>query len=453
MRTQLIIYLLSLGASIGVTRNLSAQTNILESYVKEGLQNNLALKQEDFSVQKSWSALGEAKGLFLPSVSFQANYTLARGGRTIDLPLGDLLNPVYQTLNGLTDSNNFPTLENQSEQFLPNNFHETKLRVIQPIFNSDIYFNYKAQEELISVQQAQKRGYESELRKEIKVAYFQYMKTLRLLEVYQETDSLLREILRVNQRLVKNDRATPEIIYSAESEISDLEQQVARAEQDRQRAKAYFNFLLNRRLREEIVKDSLLLLKETDTYDLTSLDNQAIQKREELNQLQNAVAANEQLLKLNEFRKLPTLNAVGDVGFQGFGYNFDSSQDFWLVQFSLNWNIFSGRQQHYQTQRVKIEQDRLKTQYQELEQQIQLQVENAYYALEASKKAIEASQAALRSAERNFFLTRRKYEEGQTQYITLIDSRTRYSNQQITLTINQYDYLIRKAELERAVGQ
>jgi len=39
---------------------------------------------------------------------FGASYTKADGGRTIDLPLGDLLNPVYQSLNQLMGQQNSP---------------------------------------------------------------------------------------------------------------------------------------------------------------------------------------------------------------------------------------------------------------------------------------------------------------------------------------------------------
>ena len=136
---QILIYVL-----IFDTQRIRAQSSILEKYIQHGLANNLALKQENFSIQKSLASLEEAKGLFMPQVSFIANYTTARGGRSIAFPVGDLLNPVYSTLNQLTGTSNFPTIANVNEQFLPNNFHETKIRIIQPLFNSDIYYNYKA---------------------------------------------------------------------------------------------------------------------------------------------------------------------------------------------------------------------------------------------------------------------------------------------------------------------
>ena len=78
------------------------------------------LQQQQFALEKSMYALKEAQSLFLPKVSLQADYFLAGGGRTVDFPAGDILNPVYATLNQLTEGNNFPTVENQRILLNPN---------------------------------------------------------------------------------------------------------------------------------------------------------------------------------------------------------------------------------------------------------------------------------------------------------------------------------------------
>lgn len=90
-----------------------AQTN-LDGCIKTALDHHETIKQQQFLLTKSLYALKEAKSLFLPSVGFNGTYTLADGRRTVDMPVGDLLNPVYETLNQLTGSNNFPQLQNQS---------------------------------------------------------------------------------------------------------------------------------------------------------------------------------------------------------------------------------------------------------------------------------------------------------------------------------------------------
>ncbi|MCC5938679.1 MAG: TolC family protein [Lunatimonas sp.] len=110
----------------------------LETYIRHGLESNEVLKQQQFSLEKSMYALKEATGLFLPRVSFEANYFLAGGGRTVDFPAGDILNPVYSTLNQLTESSNFPIIENQRILLNPNNFYDVRVRTAMPVFNAEL---------------------------------------------------------------------------------------------------------------------------------------------------------------------------------------------------------------------------------------------------------------------------------------------------------------------------
>ena len=128
---------------------------ILYDYVKTGLKTNLALKQQTFDLQKAKIDLERAKSLFYPQIGLNAQYTLASGGRSIDVPLGDLLNNVYSSLNQLTSSSKFPQVQNQSVQFLPNDYHETKIEVSVPVYNPSLSYNKKIKEELINTQQAE----------------------------------------------------------------------------------------------------------------------------------------------------------------------------------------------------------------------------------------------------------------------------------------------------------
>src|ERR1041384_1290054 len=102
-----------------------AQTH-LEQYIRTGLSSNETIRQQQFLLDKSLWALKEAKSLFLPNVELNGTYTLAGGGRTVDIPVGDLVNPVYKTLNQLTASNSFPQIQNQNVLLNPNNFYDAK---------------------------------------------------------------------------------------------------------------------------------------------------------------------------------------------------------------------------------------------------------------------------------------------------------------------------------------
>ncbi|UZR93810.1 TolC family protein [Chondrinema litorale] len=447
-----LIILLLFAISLPVNL-LFAQSKILDNYIEEGLKSNLAMQRQGLTLERQIESLKEARGMFYPNVSFNADYTLAKGGRMIELPIGDLLNPVYSTLNEMNESKNFSMVDNVEEQFLPNKFHDTKLRLIQPIFNSDIFYNYKAAKDMVSIQQAKKDAYQKELTKEIKVAYYKYIQANEVLNIYSETRQLLNEVLRVNKKLVVNDKATSEIIFDAQYEISKLDEEEAFARKDMEVSKAWFNFLLNRDHQTEIETDTIVFQAFTDqAFDSESLEDQALTSRDELNQIRSSVSVENQLLNMSKSSSLPTVSLVADVGFQGYGYQFDSSQDYWLTQISLKWNLFQGLQNKSKIQQHQITLKELDTQQQELEEQIRLQVRESWHDYIAAKKSLSAATAALESAQSSFRINQRKYQEGQTPYINLVDARTKFTNARFSKLIASYSLLEKQAILERIAG-
>ncbi|MEJ0029921.1 MAG: TolC family protein [Bacteroidota bacterium] len=257
------------------------------------------------------------------------------------------------------------------------------MRVIQPIFNPDIYFNFKAQKELISVQQAQKNAYENELKYSISSAYYQYLQSEEGLKVLVETRGFLTELLKVNQKLVANHKATKDVVLSAEYEISRIDQQLAETAKNNEVAKAYFNFLLNRELTKEIVIDSTLV-SSNETQSLEELRETALSQRQEIKQLQRGLAASGQVVELNRASALlPKINVVGDIGYQGFQYKFDNSQQYALVQFSLSWDLFRGGEKRAKTQQARIDYQVVENKMEQLRRQIELQVIQSHYERQA----------------------------------------------------------------------
>ena len=80
----------------------------LDGYLEEGIRNNLALRQRSLNLEKSLQAMQEARGMFFPELRMQARYSRAGGGRQISFPVGDLLNPVYSTLNDMLQAQGQP---------------------------------------------------------------------------------------------------------------------------------------------------------------------------------------------------------------------------------------------------------------------------------------------------------------------------------------------------------
>ena len=428
---------------------LRAQNNIPEKYIQEGLQSNLTLKQKQASYEKSIFALKEAKGMFLPTISLNARYSVADGGRIIDFPVGDMLNPVYSTLNQMTQTNQFPQIENEEIQFMRPTEHETKLRLVQPLFNPQIYYNSKIKSELTNVEKANIESYKRELVAEIKTAYYNYLKTVHVLKLTDKTSELLKENIRVNERLFANDKITIDNVYRSKAEMSKLEQNIAEAVKYNKSAKAYFNFLLNKPLESDIEISDETKISFTETELQYSTEN-AINNREELYMLKSYENVNDYNLKMNKFSKAPNLIAVVDYGFQGEEYKFTSDDDFIMASLVLSWDLFKGFQNKSKIRQATIDKQIIETKYKEAENQIRLQVINSFYELEAAEKAITAAEQEKLSAVKSFEIINKKHKEGQANLIQFIDARTTMTNAEYKVIITIYDYKIKYAEFERA---
>ena len=74
---------------------------ITDELVAEALESNLGLRAVEANVDQRLAALDGARARFLPTIDLQLRYSRADGGREIEFPVGDLLNPVYSSLNSL----------------------------------------------------------------------------------------------------------------------------------------------------------------------------------------------------------------------------------------------------------------------------------------------------------------------------------------------------------------
>lgn len=444
-RLLLMIFVGSLSTGIAIAWN-----PVLEEYVKVGLQSNQSLKQKQLDYASSLSALKGSRGLFLPEVSVNARYTIARGGRTIEFPVGDLLNPVYSTLNVLTTSEMFPSIENEAFPFYRPKEQETKLSLVQPIFSSEIIHNYRIQKQYTEIYRVDVERYKRELIKEITKAYYGYQKAFNLVGLADTTFSLVKENLRVSQRLFDNDKVTIDAVYRSDAELSKVEVQRSQAKNMLEASKAYFNFLLNQPLDSPIE-----LISEQPVPVELSLEESsimALQNRNELQQIDQYRQLNQHVINLHQGKNIPGLYGVVDYGVQGEDYRFTGDDDFVLASLVLRWTLFQGAANHQKVQQSRIQGEKLKEFYEESQQQIRLEVINHFFALKTAYETVQSARKQIRSASRAYELISRKYSEGQTSLLELIDARTSLTGAAANAIIVRSEYFSQLADFEYAIG-
>lgn len=434
-----LLILLAIFGALGCPAVTHAQPVTLEGYVREGLRSNLALQQRHFGYEKSLAALRAARGRFLPSLTLSGRHSHLAGSV---LDLGELINPVYATLNQLLQAEAFPR---GLDLRLPLQ-RETKVTLSQPLFHPAIYYNYRVHTHRREAEAAQVQSFRRQLVADIKIAYFNYAKAVRVEELYQKTVPLLEENLRVNESLAANQKVTVEAVYRARAELSEVAQKQAAAGQQRAAAGQYFNFLLNRPLDTLIalLPDSLLTVEAAPLPAAV-----APPRREEWQQLRAGLSAAQAAVRANTSRFLPVVGLGLDYGFQGNRYDFSADRDFLVISVVAEWNLFNGLQDAARRQHAQAEAHRLESRLMELQQQIALEVGTAHQDLQVAQRAIATANDRLASAEQSFSLVAKKYALGSAAQIEYLDARTTYTNAGINRILTTYDYFVKYAEFER----
>jgi outer membrane protein TolC len=416
----------------------------LDNYILIGLKSNEVIKQHNFDIKKSVYALKEARSLFYPTVSLNANYTVADGGRTIDIPIGDMLNPVYSTLNQITNSNAFPALQNQSVLINPDNFYDAKIHTTMPLLNFEIIYNKRIKSQQSSLQKIELEIYQRELVKEIKIAYYKYLQSIEGVHIYEDALKLVKENQRVNQSLFKNDKINRTAVLRSDNEVIRIEANLETAKQTSNNAKSYFNFLINQKLDSEIEIDS----------DNENLPNVMVAEntlnREELSKLNQVSEINENVNKLTQSYWYPKLSGFADVGFQDFDFEVNKDSRYYFAGLGLEWNIFSGNKNKYKIKQVELDSQKINSQTDNVKQQLLLQFQVSQNNLKSALEQFYADKNQKQSAQKYNEDITKLYKEGQAIYIELLDAQNQWVNAQLNTNISLYNSWIAFAEMERA---
>jgi len=415
-----------------------------DALVREGLERNLTLARERLADDQSEVGVRQARALYLPTVTFDARYSRTSGV----LDVGDLVNPAYQALNQLTGSNRFPTNIDASLPLA----QETRFRIGQPIYNPAIRANYDASKSLRGLQGAQLRGAMRQLAAEIQTAWLQHASAAKVVELYRSTLELVRENVRVNERLLANGTITPEAVLRARAELSEVEQQLAEAEERRDAARRAWNLLLDRPLDAPVpvIADSALAFELPGSPD--DLVRVALARREELEQTTWGERAAEAQERAATASFLPSVSLGVDYGVQGQEYRFDRDNDVLVASVVMQWNLFNGGQDHARRQRAELEARRARTQRTEIARRIELQVRQTYDAARVARGAMGTAADRLAAARRAFELVARRREEGIASQIEFIDARTAYTRAELNEILTRYAYATRWVDLERAAA-
>jgi outer membrane protein TolC len=412
--------------------------------IDEALAANPALAAARFTELGAEARVREARGLFLPSLGIEARYSEQEG--TVNL--GPLMNPAYATLNELTGSDLFPT-----DLDLPFPLrHDTRLRLVQPVFNPAIRARHALTGHQHDAQSESRRAAARRLAADVQLAYLDVLSAQSAARILEAALERVTESERVAERLVGAGRSTADALFRARAERSDVQQQLEEARDGAAAAGRAFNHLMGRPLESpvEILPDSLLI-REVDLTEAQAIES-ALSRREELQQLVAGTRAAEAGVRLATAAFLPSVAVAVDYGFQGRDVRFASDVDYLMATVSASWSLFNGGSDQARREGARLEVSRLNAERRDVEDRLRLDVSQAYGAATVARGAIRTAEERLVAAERTFDLVRRRYEEGVAPHIELVDARAALTSAELNRALTLYRYVARTVDLERAAA-
>jgi len=417
----------------------------LNEYIRDGLSSNQSIKQQNFVLEKNVYALKEAKSMFGPELTFSTTYTKADGGRTIDFPTGDLFNGVYSTLNKLTGSNAFPQLENQHILLNPDNFYDAKFRTTLPILNAELIYNKKIKQQQVDLQKNEVLLYKRELVKDIKTAYYNYLKAINATSIYESSLRLVEEEQRINTRLYDNSKVNRTAVIRSQNEVSRINASLISARKTAESAQYYFNFLLNRPLTDSIITDSVTALPAQD-----QLLGNNISGREELAKLRIAKDINGNLNGLAKSYRMPKVGTSIDLGSQAFDWKFNTQSRYYLLGISLEWNLFSSGKNSYRIKQTIADREAIAAQTDYVQQQLLTELKVRQADMQSAIAQYKAAQSQLKASQTYYSDMLKLYKEGMAIYIELLDAQNQLIDAQLHANIALFDTWIANTAIERA---
>src|SRR6187401_261749 len=418
--------------------SLLQSQSVLDRYVEEAINNNLSVKEKKLLEQRELYSLERAGKEAGPEVKLLTSYTLAAGGRTIELPIGDLLNDVYSSLENLT-GNDFPRVENQSVDLLPNNFYDFRFRITQPLLQPEIKYNKLIQQEEVNLAGLMTDQTTRDLVRDVKTAYLQWMRAHDAIEIIDQGAVLLTENKRITESLIRNGSGLPSALIRIEAEITNVEAQRQRVVNDMANAAAYFNFLLERPGESMIEVDSFPSVPQLP-------DSLNVATREELQQIKTTNQIQSLALTLEEKHFAPRLGVQVDLGSQDF---IDDWGPYVLGGVQLEIPIWDNKKSSLKRQEWEASIASVDTRYQYTREAYETQLTAEIRSLESDLAIYNSYTASLNSNQRYYTETARRYKEGLSNYIELLDARTEITNTKLLQNLAKYQAWIRQVNIER----
>lgn len=435
----------------------------LQEAIEHALENNRAAKNASRDIEAAEKQKWETTATGLPQLNAGIDYQNWLKQQVQLLPAAAFDNT--QSTIDIVDTYFDGVTRNNTEVTTPSGFiplrFGTKQNVnatatlSQLLFDGSYLVGLQSAKVYLQISKNAKTKTDLDVRKAVIEAYGNVLLAEESLAILNRNIDVLTKNLEETTKIYENGLEEEESVEQLQITLSSVESNLRNTKRLKNLAYQMLNITLGidlnatttltDNLETLTTKNINLALLETDTAIENTIDYQIAE---------NDMVSKELLVKLQQSKALPTLNAFINGGYAAYSDDFsflNKDQDWFgssLFGVSLNIPIFSSGMRSAATQRAKINLEKAKTDLTETEQQLKLQIANAKSEYQFAIEEYDNKKENLNLAERIEQKNQTKFFEGIGSSFELRQAQTQLYTAQQEFLQAMLNVINAKAQLE-----
>jgi outer membrane protein TolC len=405
--------------------DLALKQSVVIHSAREGVAGAEAQKKEAFTG-------------FLPKLSTSYNYTKLNEAPTFLFPGVPPAIPQSVVTTGTQDN------------------YTWALEARQPIFaGGGILANYEASRFGLDAARMEEKGIVLDTVQEVKVAYFNVIKSEKLLDVAQQSVKQLGAHRDMAQSFFDVGMIPRNDLLHAEVQLANGQLFLVKSENGLELARSKLNIVLRRKIDAPVNVEDIFAYRPFEKSPGECLQF-ALENRPEIMAYSLKLEQAKKIVSQAKSEYFPSVNLVGNYsrfgdtpGVSGSAYK---DQESWYVMAVANWNFWEWGRTKNRVDMSRSRENQITDALANVKDQITLEVKNAYLSLREAEKQIFVTRKAIEQAEENFRITQERYKEQVATSTDVLDAQTLLTRAKSDYTNALGDYHISHARLERAMG-
>ncbi|MCX6151332.1 MAG: TolC family protein [Ignavibacteriales bacterium] len=413
----------------------------LNEAISMALEQNKDVLVSNEDLKKSEAQINEAYGNAYPTLNFEAQYVRNIKKQALFLPGNSPFNPDPTPI--------------KLELGTDNNY-SASLTLTQVLFSAKVNTAISIAKEYSHYTEHNAQSVRQDAVQNVKKAYYGVLFTKKIIEVTRQGLELAKATYENLQKLYKEGMASEFDLLRAEVQVANTEPRLSQSENNYVLAKNALRNVLGLDINQEINLTDDLKLDEVPLNVVEEESQQSLQRNSLLLGLQAYELILDKNITIQKSDNYPTLAAFGNYQYQtqddGFKFNQYNTLNTAMVGVTLTYNIFNGLQTKYRIEQAIIEKDKTTLNRKKLEDGIKIQVDEAKLRMLEAKKRVDAQARSVEQATKAVSIAEVRFKNGLGTQLELIDSQVALTSTQINKAQAVYDYLVARADWERASG-